>query len=177
MELITYDSMTIAEADKLGEIDRSEMISLLYEMKDGELTETPVQFESPGWDEAALQTLRTRFTEALEQGGLCIGAYSGSTLAGFGLLAPHWRGADQDQLQVDLLYVSRNFRRRGIGSYLMQMLAAEARSRGARYLYVSSTETGSAVNFYKSQGSYLAEEADRELFKKEPKDIHMLIAL
>ena len=177
MNRITYDALTIADAGKLAEIDRSEQIELVYVMQEGKLVETPAAHDCPNWDEATLQALQARFTHELEQGGAAIGAFSGNTLAGFGLLAHQWRGESRDQLQVDLLYVSRNFRRRGIGSHIMQLLCGEAKSRGARFLYVSSTETGSAVNFYKRHGSELAARPDPELFDKEPKDIHMLIAL
>lgn len=53
-------------------------------------------------------------------------------------------------------------------------LSEEARRRGARSLYISSTETRSAVSFYQSQGSEMTGEVDKELYTKEPKDIHMI---
>lgn len=49
---------------------------------------------------------------------------------------------------------------------MMNELAEEARKRGAKYLYISSTETRSAVSFYKSNGSQLTDDVDPELFQK-----------
>lgn len=175
--MIEYKAMQPEQAARLAEIDRSEVISLIYATEEGRLTATTVNYECPTWDEAALKILQARFIQVLEQGGAAIGAFSGTMLAGFGVLGHEWRGADHDQLQVDLLYVSRPFRRQGIGSRIMELLAGEARQRGARYLYVSATETGSAVNFYQSRGSYIAQLPDPELLALEPKDIHLLIAL
>jgi len=53
-------------------------------------------------------------------------------------------------------------------------ISQEARRRGALSLYISSTETESAVNFYRKNGGELTPEIDDELFKLEPKDIHMI---
>ena len=78
------------------------------------------------------------------------------------------------EMQYDLMYVSRNYRRQGIATRLMDELSHEAKKRGAKSLYISSTETESAVNFYRSTGSVLTGEVDRELFEREPKDIHMI---
>ncbi|MNR17129.1 hypothetical protein D3C85_1337710 [compost metagenome] len=59
----------------------------------------------------------------------------------------------------------------------MDELKREAISRGAAYLYVSSTETQSAVQFYTHCGSRLTAEVDEELYQLEPEDIHMVIKL
>ncbi|WP_213533735.1 hypothetical protein [Paenibacillus sp. J45TS6] len=39
--------------------------------------------------------------------GAAIGSFDGERLIGFGVLAHRFRGKNQDQLQVDLMYVSR----------------------------------------------------------------------
>lgn len=72
------------------------------------------------------------------------------------------------------MYVSREYRRQGIGTRILNQLSDEAKKRGAKNLYISSTETRSAVTFYKSNGSKLTNELDSELYEKEPKDIHMI---
>ncbi|NEZ44983.1 GNAT family N-acetyltransferase [Paenibacillus alvei] len=175
--MINYQVMTEAQVEKLKEIDRSEHIDLIYEMHDGKMTEIHANHECPNWDIELLQEMEVRYVFELQNGGMAVGAFDGDTLVGFGVLAHQWRGEQRDQLQVDLMYVSRNYRRQGIGSRIMNELAEEARRRGAKHLYVSSTETRSAVSFYKSNGSQLTDEVDPELFQKEPKDIHMLITL
>lgn len=91
-----------------------------------------------------------------------------------GVLAHQYRGRERNQLQIDLMYVSRTYRRQGVGKRILSQLSEEAKKRGAQYLYISSTETRSAVSFYRSQGSQIASEMDQELYDKEPKDIHMI---
>jgi GNAT superfamily N-acetyltransferase len=175
--MITYQVMTEEQVDKLKEIDRSEHIDLIYEMQNGEMIELRAPHECPSWDEDLLHEMEGRYLLELRNGGMAIGAFDADTLVGFGVLAHQWRGEQQDRLQIDLMYVSRNYRRQGIGTQIMQTLAEEAKRRGAKYLYISSTETRSAVSFYKSNGSQLTKDVDPELFKKEPKDIHMVVEL
>lgn len=174
MNPIEYRLLAIEDENKLREIDRSESIDLIYEMQGGVVTEKPISNECPTWNEPQLQEIRDRFRYELENGGMAIGAFDGDILVGFGVLAHQFRGENGDRLQVDLMYVSRAYRRRGIGTRIIDELSAEARRRGAKYLYISSTETRSAVSFYRSVGSRLTDEVDEELFRKEPLDIHML---
>lgn len=175
--MITYRELTPADVHQLKEIDRSEHIELIYEMDNEQLVEIKTDHECPTWDAMLLSEIEERFIYELENGGMAVGTFAGDILVGFGVLAHKLRGVRQDQLQVDLMYVSRQYRRQGIGTQLLDRLSNEARSRGAAALYISSTETRSAVSFYQSNGSHLTKEIDDELFNKEPKDIHMMINL
>lgn len=172
--MIAYRELTMDDVVRLADIDRSESIDYIYEMKDGDLLERPAFHECPTWDTEVLREIEERFTYEILNGGTGVGAFDGEMLVGFGVLAHQFRGVNQDQLQVDLMYVSRNYRRRGIGKEVLNRLSVVAKSRGAKQLYISSTETRSAVFFYKSMGSKITNEVDVELFQKEPYDIHMI---
>jgi len=171
--IITYQVLNEKHVHKLNEIDRSEWINRIYEMQEGQLTEITAGHECSNWDSDVLQEIQERFVYEIRHGGMALGAFDGDTLVGFGVLAHQFRGDQKDQLQIDLMYVSRNYRRQGIGTHIMNELSDEAKRRGAKALYISSTETESAVFFYRSQGGQLTENVDSELFTKEPLDIHM----
>lgn len=175
--MITYCQLNLNHVNKLQQIDRSEFIDRIYKILEGELEEIVHEHECPTWDEEVLLELQSRFVYELEKGGMAVGAFSGETLVGFGVLAHRFRGAEQNRLQIDLMYVSRAYRRQGIGKRILAKLSEEARRRGAAFLYISSTETRSAVSFYKQNGSRLTDEIDQELLEKEPHDIHMVIEL
>ena len=172
--MITYQILKNEYVNQIDEIDRSEHIDLIYEMSKEQLIEIEQDHECPNWNGEWLEDIKERFLFELQQGGFAVGAFSGSKLVGFGVLAHKFRGAAHDQLQVDLMYVSREYRRQGIGTRILNELSEEARRREAKYLYISSTETRSAVSFYRSQGSQVTKAIDQELFDKEPKDIHMI---
>lgn len=175
--MITYRILNPVQVNKLAEIDRSEYIDLTYQMEEGKLVEFGNNHECPTWTDDMMKEIQERYLYELNNGGLVIGAFDGETLVAFGVLAHEYRGLKKDQLQIDLMYVDRKFRRQGIGTRIFNLLGDEARRRGAAFLYISSTETRSAVSFYRSNGSQLTQDIDQELFIKEPKDIHMTVKL
>ncbi|BBH19357.1 hypothetical protein Back11_07020 [Paenibacillus baekrokdamisoli] len=172
--LITYREMLLEEAHKIAEVDRSEQIEQVYRITEGQLISAQAGHECPSWNDEQLYQLITRMQHELTNGGLAWGAFDGKRLVGFAVLGSKWCGVCKDHLQVDLMYVNRAHRRKGIASQLMRLVEEEAKARGASYLYISSTETESAVRFYQSHGSEWTAEADEELFTLEPLDIHMI---
>lgn len=172
--MIRLKELEINDAERLAEIDRSEQIDLIYEIQDGQMLEVAAGHECPNWNQHQIREIIERFKYELSNGGKAFGAFDKDLLVGFAVLAHKFRGKKKDQLQLDLMYVSRTYRRQGIGTQLMEKISQEARKWGAGSLYISSTETESAVNFYKSAGSELTDEIDQELFEREPKDIHMI---
>ncbi|WP_300663067.1 GNAT family N-acetyltransferase [Fluviicola sp.] len=171
---ISYQFMTQDQVDKLQEIDRSEYIDSTYEVKEGELVYSKADYECENWNAETLAEIKSRFLFELKHAGVALGAFDGNTLVGFGVLAHQHRGKHQDMLQIDLMYVSRNYRRRGIATILLKELSKIAKERGANYLYISSTETKSAVSFYTNNGGKITDVFEQDLFTKEPEDIHMI---
>ncbi|KIO77461.1 GNAT family acetyltransferase [Pedobacter lusitanus] len=172
--MITYRQLTIGMAGRLTEIDRSEFIDVLYHLKEDKLKETGAGYEYSGWTDKELKEIQQQYRFELSSGGMAVGAFDKDLLVGFGVLGHRFMGEKLDQLHVDLLYISRNYRRQGIGTELLKMISTEAKNRGAAYLYISSTETSSAVSFYRKNGSDITKAVDQDLFSKEPDDIHMI---
>ncbi|NUU59859.1 GNAT family N-acetyltransferase [Paenibacillus agri] len=175
--MVTLVQMKLEDANRIRDIDRSETIELTYRYREGVLEELKTPHECPNWMEDHYQEIISRYEYELTHGGVAFGAFDGSKLVGFGVLAHKPRGKDHNQLQIDLMYVTREYRRQGIGRQIFAQLSKAAITKGAEYLYISSTETESAVKFYSSFGSSIASEVDEELFMKEPEDIHMLTKL
>jgi GNAT superfamily N-acetyltransferase len=166
--------MQLHESGLIRHIDRSETIEKIYKMNNGVLEAVPAGHECPTWDDKYTLEMIERFEEELKGGGIAFGAFDEDTLVGFGVLGHRFRGEHQDRLQVDLMYVSRDYRRQGIGTRIIEELSREAKERGASYLYISSTEAESAVHFYMASGGKITDQVDEELFRLEPEDIHML---
>lgn len=166
--------MGLDDVDHLAHIDRSEWIEQICRIEDGQESWIETGQECPAWDAIQLEELQSRLCSELENGGVAMGAYDGDRLAGFGLLGHRRIGPQNDTLPIDLMYVGRPYRRRGIGTRLMQLLSREASARHAKFLYISSTESSSAVGFYRSLGSENTMEPDPEMLRKEPFDIHMV---
>ena len=82
-----------------------------------------------------------------------------------------------ERLNLAGLWVSHQFRGKGIGKTLSRLAEQEARTRGAKTLYVSATPSENTVRFYMAMGFQPAEPVDPHLFEIEPEDIHLELIL
>jgi len=158
------------------EIDRSENITIGYEVRDGILVSKTVDWCVPNWSRDpehafSVHGVIRQFAAVLERGGVLLGAFEEDGLAGLGIL--RLRLTD-DMAQLALLHVSRAYRRRGVGRMLAEEMFRRARADGAVRIYVSPVPSESAVGFYLSRGFEPTSEVNQELFELEPEDIHMI---
>lgn len=174
--MIVYQQLAAAEIARIGEIDRSEHISALYQYQDGKLVARTVDEDCPAWNHEAghffsVEAHIQQWQPVLEAGGVLLGALDGERLAGFAVL--RYRLTDE-MAQLAALFVSKNYRRQGIAEQLVSEVVRLAQADGARALYVSATPSDSAVGFYLSQGFQPTDEAHPDLLALEPEDIHMI---
>src|SRR5512139_2375220 len=171
---VAFRPLVRAEVPRIWTIDRREWIENLYELVEGALALRPHRFQVPGWPPGHEATVGPRLADCFDRGGWSLGAFAGERLVGVAVLDPKPIGPAKDQLQLDFLHVGQSHRGTGVGLYLFEAARAEARARGAHYLYVSATPSENTVNFYLRRGCELAQEPDPELFALEPEDIHLL---
>ena len=179
MAPIRINRMNPDELHRISELDRSEHVTLAYEMKDGALTQIKVDWDVPAWfidgDGDHSLAEQVEFCRShLDHGGLMLGAFEDDLLVGAALVRPRLR---DDMAQLAFLHVSQGYRRQGIAGRLMQKACDIAREAGSRRMYVSSAPSSSAVDFYLSQGCRPAEGVDPELYALEPEDIHLVLDL
>jgi len=177
--VITIRHMASSELDRIAEIDRSEHVTQEYSYRSGSLEERNVDVRVPTWfrsgnHEHSVQGNVNAWQPILDRGGTLVGAFDGDILVGFAIYQSH---LEEGMANFSVLHVSRNYRRRGIGSLLAGEVARLARADGARRLYVSATPSGSAVEFYRSHGFEPTDEQNEALFALEPHDIHMILDL
>lgn len=172
MIIQTLDNATI---NRIGEIDRSEHVTLNYVYKDGTLEAKSVDWQVSRWaDDDSTGGLANRIKEwsaLLDEGGVLLGALENDVLVGFAIFRPH---LTETIAQLAVLHVSKDYRRQGVASALTEQIVKMAIESGATSLYVSATPSESAVNFYRSQGFQHAKKVHPELYALEPEDIHMI---
>ncbi len=168
------------EIIRISEIDRTEKIKLLYKYNKGKLETEIVDIDVPHWDHPDWrhdEKLIKDLSDDLDKGGVLFGAFEESKLVGMSVVGNKLRGENSDMLQLVTMHVSNNYRRKGIGTKLLEECKKIARKRGAKLLYISATPSESAIGFYLSHGSKLAEKVDKELYALEPEDIHFIMDL
>lgn len=159
---------------KLGEIDRSEFVRRIHVYTNGSLQTQELNKDVPRWSEDEVEDFIRALTLKIKGGGRLVGAFDNDLLVGIAALGGEFIGENRDELQMAFLYVSHAYRRQGIAHRLMDRMCELARERGAKRLYISATETESAVGFYLNYGCRLASDVNAELYALEPHDIHMV---
>jgi GNAT superfamily N-acetyltransferase len=177
MSQIIYRALQRNEADLLRFIDRSERIDGVYRKTGSSLLlEATLQMVAP-WQRSELDDYVSRLHAVLAAGGHAHGAWDASQLVAFAALDVAGVNGEPTTLKLDLLYVSAGYRGRGIGRKLTELVAAQARSLGARTLYISATPTRGTVDAYLRMGAEVNPSPDPDLLAREPEDIHLILRL
>ena len=166
--------MNSSELERIAEIDRSERVTQYYVYTDGDLERRDVDWQVAGGSADELEENLRAWRPFLDRDGTMLGAFVGGALVGFVIYRPR---LPVDMGQLAVLYVNRDYRRKGIGSTLTEQVIGLARADGARKLYVSATPSVATVEFYRRRGFEVTRESNRELLELEPEDIHMTMEL
>lgn len=163
------------DLSRIGEVDRSEHVTVQYVVRDDALARETVDWHVPRWPQEgpegfSVRGLVEQWRPVLSNGGLLLGAFSGRSLIGFAIHRPD---LSPGVSELVALYVDHGARRRGVAGALLEEVERVARQEGARSLYASATPSESAVEFYLSKGFVLALHPNEELAAKEPEDIQL----
>ncbi|HXW82492.1 MAG TPA: GNAT family N-acetyltransferase [Acidimicrobiales bacterium] len=164
-----------SELSRVGEIDRTEHIDVLFEQHGTELVAQRGSWSASAWDpdgqgEQSVYAKCQALMHYVDAGGIARGAFSGGRLVGIGVVVPHIRPAIA---QLAFLHVSRDFRAAGLGSRLSADLELVARHAGDTEIVVSATPSENTVRFYLCRGYRPIARPLPELLELEPEDVHM----
>ncbi|OLS20055.1 MAG: hypothetical protein HeimC2_39100 [Candidatus Heimdallarchaeota archaeon LC_2] len=165
------------EFHKFNQIDRREIISKIYKHRDGKLVLEDEYYDVPEWTSSMKQEFVDSFIELDQRGGFVYGVFEDDKMVGMGTLDVKFIGKHKDLLQLAGLWVSTQYRYKGIAGKLVDHMKNKARNLGAKKLYVSATPSFNTIEFYKNRAFILTKDLDKTLFEKEPEDIHMEIEL
>jgi len=167
------------EIHLLKQIDRSEKLDGIYYFEGKNLKLREIDYYMQGFPEGELEELLERLEVLHNNGGAIFAAFDGEKIAGMTAVENTMRGNEKDTMKMDILFVSKPYRGRGLGADLIALVKEEIVKRGGKKMYVSSTESKNTVDFYISQGCRLATELeiDPELYEMEPEDIHLILEL
>lgn len=170
---ITIRQLAADDLERVHEIDVSEEGTVLYHCTDGVLQTTDETWARPVWSAETWQERLHHWVDDL-QPDLFLGAFVDDQLVGLASLCYQ---LTETMAQLTTLHVDRHHRRQGVAKALLREVIRLVRANGAQSLYVSGTESTSAVNFYLSQGFRPTDSPDPMLFALEPNDIHMIMPL
>ncbi|WP_291581663.1 GNAT family N-acetyltransferase [Clostridium sp. UBA6640] len=172
-----YRLLEKSELKLLSEIDRKEIVNEVYYFKNNNLEIVNEFYNIESWILEELQDYINRLEDIYDRNGTIYGAFDNGKIIGLAALESKFIGKNNDQLKLDMLYISSNYRKKGIGKNLVNLLCEKSKELGAKSLYISATPFKNTVNFYFAIGAKLANEINKELYELEPYDIHMVLEL
>lgn len=177
LSYLKYRVLKKSELNLLGEIDRKEIVNEVYYYRSNKLEMINEFYNIKGWYSEELYDYINRLEDIYERNGTILGAFDNNKIVGLGALESKFIGKNNDQLKLDMLYISNTYRRKGIGKKLVNLLSEKAKESGAKSIYISATPFKNTVDFYLAIGAKLTDEIDKDLYELEPEDIHMVLEL
>ena len=163
-----------SELVRVGEIDRTERVDVIYRQHGTQLEEVPGEWSASPWRQGAsdhsIIGQHQELMRLAEAGGIAIGAFAGTRLVGIGVVVPHLRPT---VAQLAYMYVSNGYRSVGIGGKLSDQLEEIAMHSGDTEMVVSATPSVNTVCFYMNRGFEPMADPLPDLFALEPDDIHL----
>lgn len=95
------------------------------------------------------------------------------SIVGFVLLNCELFGSTKQYIDLSEFYISKPYRRLGIGEKLFNFSCAEAKILGATKIYISAHSAEESIAAYKKYGCVFAKEADLTHVEKEPYDLQL----
>ena len=177
MSNIQYKKLTRAEIGMFEQIDRTESIQRIYYFRNGVLVLEEEHYKVPDWNPRVKQERIADLQILFDQGSPIFGAFDKDILVGVSVLDVRPLKSGTNRLNLEGMWVSCNYRGRGIGRALFKLAMQEALGRNAKSIYVSATPSENTVSFYTALGCKPAQPIDPSLFEKEPEDIHLELIL
>ncbi|CAM2991977.1 GNAT family N-acetyltransferase [Hathewaya histolytica] len=172
-----YKLLKRSELSLLGQVDRKEVVNEVYYFRNNKLEIVNEFYNIESWNLKELNEYIIRLEDIYDRNGIIYGAFDNNKIVGLAALESKFIGRNNDQLKLDMLYISNNYRKKGIGKNLVNLLSKRAKELGAKSLYISATPFKNTVGFYFYMGAKVASEVNKELYELEPYDIHMVLEL
>ncbi len=172
-----YKQLNKSELDLLKDIDRKEVVNEVYYYIDKKLKLVDEYYNIEEWNLKELNEYIDRLINIQKRAGKIYGAFDNGKIVGLVALESKLIGEKLDQLKLDMLYISTNYRKQGIGKMLVNLVCKDAIKLGAKKLYISATPFKNTVDFYSALGAKITGEINKSLFELEPFDIHMTLDL
>lgn len=171
IQIIRLDSNNFNENSLDGFILKQRVTSCWRKIN-GEYKLMPICY-TEDWNLSERKKTARKILSAANCGAIALAAMTDSLVVGFALLSNQLFGSDKQYIDLEEFYVTKAFRRRGIGEKLFKRICVEAKQSGAKKLYISAHSAKESIAAYKKYGCVLAAEPDAKHMEKEPCDIQL----
>ena len=164
--------MKQSEVEKIKMIDATCFIKNAWRLVDGEIKLVEINWtdhELPN----GLKWHMEHYCETIKLGGQAFGCFDGDCLIGYATVNSELFGENTRYVLFDQLFVSKDYRNKGIGKVLFHLCAAQAKEWSADKMYLCAGSSEDTIAFYTKLGCVSANEINQELYEEDPNDIQL----
>ncbi len=154
----------------LDDFNRQQEITRIYVRKD----EKYVLEEQPGLMDWSIEKKREVAQDLMDNDYISYLALEEDRIVGFMSLV---KELISERMILDVIQVDKNFRGKGIGRILWEKAVEEARSNGARELYISACPSEETIHFYKAMGADVTDNPIEAIANDEPDDLQLAYSI
>ncbi|MDF2947364.1 MAG: putative acetyltransferase [Bacillales bacterium] len=170
---ITYRELKIEECERIREIDASQFIGRAWREVNGERKLVEINYQDPDWPNGYGYHV-SRLKETIQGKGCAIGAFDEKqTLIGLVTVNRGFFGQESKYVLLDQLFISLEYRNKGIGKNLFFLSADVAKQWNADKIYICAGSAEETIAFYFAVGCVEAAEINRQLYENDPRDFQL----
>lgn len=167
-----YKEINIEEADRIREIDGECYIHRAWREVNDKRALVVIDWtdhELPNGLSWHIQHFKT----SLSNGGRAIGCFNDDVLVGYLVVNANIFGSSSKYILLDQLFISKNYRNKGIGKKLFGIACEIAKDFKAEKIYICAGSSEDTIAFYFKLGCVEAIEINEELFEMDRNDYQL----
>ncbi|SYX83013.1 GNAT family N-acetyltransferase [Paenibacillus alvei] len=168
-----YRSLTMDECERIQEINPSQYIKRAWREVDGVRQLIEINYQENDWPDSYEHYL-SKLKQTINQDGCAVGVFEDTgKLVGFGTINREMFGQAYKYVLLDSLFISLEYRKKGIGKALFRSCADTAREWGADKIYICAGSAEDTIAFYFALGCKEAAEVNEKLYESDPRDMQL----
>lgn len=176
MELV-YRKLSLEECECIKEIDPSQYIGKAWREIEGNRQLVEINYQDEDWPNGYEYHI-SHLRETILNGGSAIGAFNlDNKLLGFATVNPQVFGEKYKYVLLDQLFITLDYRNKGIGKKLFMLSTDEARKWDADKIYICAGSAEETIAFYFKLGCKEVEEINKELYEIDRRDYQLEFSL
>jgi GNAT superfamily N-acetyltransferase len=174
MQICTLQS-SMLYTDMFCEFDKCHHIKQQWVKKDGNWVSEDVSYIRQ-WNSKKKKWIPEYLLQQIQRGGFVVGAFENVRIIGFASIDGAMSGSFNQYVNLTMMFVSSEYRGKGIGSKLFSAVCEKALGMGAKKIYISANPAVDTVAFYQKAGCLDSLEVISE-FVDQPEDRPMEFVL
>lgn len=173
MESITYRKLSLEECEKINEMNPSQYIGRAWREVEGKRQLIEINYLDSDWPNG-YQHHYNNLRNTILSGGSAIGAFNCSNkLLGFATVNCLFFGKRYKYVLLDQLFITLEYRNRGIGKKLFMHSVNAAKEWNADKIYICAGSAEETIAFYLAIGCKEAEEINKVFYESDPRDFQL----